>query len=409
MCLNAESVVYSGANTIDSFDEGNIVIENGAVITPENSEYILVNGGVHLYNAGYINGTVDTQGFNLFVYNSGYIDNIVNTNGGHVTQVIRSDSEMTDISIIGNQSHDVIIDGFDNFNFDNIHDMNVESLTIQDSSVVIDDFSDWQMCAENITLGDDVLLIINNANTVTPGEVIAFTKRGSIISVQITDLDKLYKPELVATNGGIILNIVRETNYNLIFGNGSLGATKRNAALELIRQKNPNDRLLRALDSADDIATINRLQRLSYRFSHDILLRPMKMMNKFYLSQIMQSELYSGIGFVPYYVVSDKIETVGGRIYAGYNYENIAFDIGLNIGKFEYSDTLNEFSGMSYGLDIKSKQTFDKFWLSDGLGFAFTDMKADYISDDGDVKIIQWAFRGMVIFPLDMILMLRKI
>jgi hypothetical protein len=381
VCLNAESVTYSGANTVDSFDEGDIIIENDAVITTENSQNILINGGVHLYNAGYINGNVDTNGFNLFVYNSGYIDNIVNTNGGHITQVIRSGSEMTDINIIGNQSHDVIIYGYDNFNFDNIHNMNVESLTIQDSSVVIDDFSDWQMCNENITLGDNVLLIINNANTVTPGEVIAFTKRGSIISVQITDLDKLYKPELVVANGGIVLNIVRETNYNVIFG-----SVRRSAALELIRQKNPNDRLLRALDSANDIATINRLQRLSYRFSHDILLRPMKMMNKLYLSRIMQSEINSGIGIVPYYVMSDKMESVGGRIYAGYNYENIALDIGLNIGKFDYSDELNEFSGMAYGLDIKSKQTFGKFWLSDGLGFSFSDMKADYISKEGDIK-----------------------
>ena len=379
---SAESVTYS----MGYFEEGDVIIENDTVVIPDGDSEILMNGPVHLYNRGCINGTINTNGYNLFVYNSGQINGIINSDGGHVTQVIHSGADVTDINISDNQSPDIVIENYNNFNFDNIHNINAESITIRESSVVIDDFSKWQSCTENMQLSGNVSLIINHADTVNSGEVINYTVSGDTISVQITDLDKMYKPELVVANGGIVLNIVRETNYDVIFGDSYSTENQRNAALELIRRKHPNDRLLKALDVATDIDTINHLKSLSYRFNHDILLHPMKMTGRILLIDSMKYDDNIGIGFVPHYITSDKMDSVGGRVYAGYKYDNLYFNIGFSLNNVHYVDDLNDFSGISYGLDLKARQTFNKFWLREMLGFSLMDYRAEYISSKGELR-----------------------
>lgn len=385
-CTVSESITYSDSCMVDVFNETDIMVEYDAVITPMGSNSILMNDTVYLYNSGHINANIDTNGKNLFVYNSGTIDGIINSDGGNVIQVIRSDKEIKDINMVDNQSPDVVIENYDNFNFDNIDNINATSFTIKDSSVVIDDFNDWQMCSENINLRGNVSLIINHVDTVNPGEVINYTVSGDTISVQITDLDKMYKPELVVANGGIVLNIVRETNYDTIFGDSDLIENKRNSSLEQIRNKHPNDRLLMALDGASDMNEINRLKSLSYRFNHDILLRPVKMMNNVLWANALKNDVNSGVGFVPYYIYSDKMNSVGGRVYVGDEYDNLYFNVGVNINNVHYVDYVNDFSGMYYGLDMKTKQTFNRFWLGEIVGVSLTDLKAEYISAKGELK-----------------------
>ena len=277
------------------------------------------------------------------------------------------------------------LDGTD-FDFNNLDNISAQSFLITDSSIVMDNFSDWQMCNETIELAGNVKLIINNPDSVQSGQVINYTQRGTQIFVQIKNLDKMYKPELKVEGGGIVLNIVRETDYNLIFDGVDAVETKKNTALEIIRDNHPNDKLLKALDGAKNYEEIKRLENLSYRFNHGILLRPIKMMTKFSLFDLIKSENDYGIGIVPYYIMSDNMDSVGGRLFVGYKNENLYFYAGINLNKFDYGDELNDFSGWVYGLDVQSKQTFDKFWLSEILGFSLAKFKADYISTDGKLK-----------------------
>ena len=385
--VNAEQRFLSGGDYlgISAFTDSDVYVENGAIVS-SGGNIITMNDDVYLYNHGRIDGTIDTNGNTLVVYNSGVMNGGINPNGGVVKQVITSATEITDIGMPVGHKPIVSIENYNNFNFNNIGNISAESFIIKESSVIMDNFTDWQMCPENIELSGNVSLIINNAASVQSGEVIKYTKSGTRIFVEIKNLDKMYKPELTVANGGIVLNIVRETDYNAIFGDGNTDEDKRNTALEVIRDKNPNDKLLKALDTAPDIYEIRRLENLSYRFNHGILLRPIKTITKFSLNDLIKSDNDSGVGIIPYYIMSDKMDTVGLRVYAGYKHDNLYFHAGVNLNKFEYSDELNEFSGWNYGFDIQSKQIFDKLWFSEILGISLTDFKADYITTDGRVE-----------------------
>ena len=373
---------YSGVST---FDDSVVYVDNGVIVSSTGND-IVMNEPVYLYNSGQIDGTINTNGYVLVVYNSGLINGGINPNGGLVEQVITSPSEITNIGLPMGQSPVVAIENYNNFDFNNLASINAQYFVITDSSIVIDNFSDWQMCPENIELAGNISLIINNPDSVTSGEVIKYTKSGTRIFVKINNLDKMYKPVLKVSNGGIVLDIVRETDYSVIFGDEDSDENKRNTALEIIRNNHKNDKLLRALDSANSLAEIKRLENLSYRFNHGILLRPIKMITKFSMSDLITSEKDSGVGIIPYYIMSDKMDAVGGRLYIGHKQDNLYFYAGVNLNKFEYGDELNDFSGWSYGMDVQSRQTFDKFWLNEILGFSLTNFKADYISTAGKVK-----------------------
>ena len=378
--------VYSVNQTVSYFDDINVFVENGVEISAPTDAFIEMNDVVHLHNSGIINGIINTNGNNLMVYNT--VDNAtINVTGdGNVVQVISADNEFTHLSI-GGTDFGVAIEGISNVNFADIQSLNSNSFVITDSSVFMDDFNDWQNSLDlDISLEGNVSLIINDADTVHSGDVITHTVSNDTINVIITNLDKMYKPELRVVNGGIGLYIVRETDYSVIFEDSENSEEQRNSALEQIRQNHPDDKLLRALDQARDIDEINRLKNLSYRFNHGILLRPVKMLSKFSLVNFLKRENVSGIGIEPYYVMSDTTDAMMAHVYSGYKFDNLYFDAGLNFGKFDYSDDLNEFSGMFYGFDINSKQIFDKLWLGESFELSLTSFKADYISDNGDIK-----------------------
>lgn len=373
---------YSG---VSSFSDSVVYVENGVIVSVPGSN-ITMSEPIYLYNHGRIDGTINTNGNTLVVYNSGVLDGGINPGGGLVRQFITSASEITNIGMPVGQKPVVVIENYDNFDFSNIQSISAQSFVINESSVVVDNFSDWQMCPENIELGGNIYLIINDAESVQSGELIKYTKSDTSIIVEIPGLDRMYKPELKVSNGGIVLNIVRETDYSAIFDDGDSEEDKRDSALEMIRDNKPNDKLLKALDAANNIDEMRRLENLSYRFNHGILLRPVKTITKFSLNDLIKSESDSGVGIIPYYIMSDKMDTVGARIYAGYEHDNIYFYAGVNLNKFEYGDNLNDFSGWYYGFDIQSRQTFDKLWFNEILGISLTDFKADYITTDGRVE-----------------------
>ena len=154
----------------------------------------------------------------------------------------------------------------------------------------------------------------------------------------------------------------------------------------MIRNKHGNDKLLLALDSANSREEIERLKGLSYRFNHKILLKPVKTINNLSLIDALKSNTESGVGISPYYTFSDKMNSFGGRIYAGYDGKIIYLNTGVSAHKFEYSDKLNDFSGMSYAFDIKSKQRFNKFLLGEIAYLSWTSFKADYVSANNKLK-----------------------
>jgi len=388
--VNAETFSSGNSYIVDGFNDNIVFIENGANVTGTGGGNIAILHPVTLYNYGSINGQIDAR-YNLSVYNSGTIhDGITTVNGGNVTQIINSPEQITNISVVGG-NYTVRIEGCENLDFNSIKDMNVGTFVITDSSVVINDFSQWQNWGKDVVLEGRTILIINDVDTDISGNVINNISSGqNYLTVQIRNGDDLYSAQLEQSGSGLVLNVARTTDYNLVFNNGNPSYS----VLEKIRNKHPNDKLIKALDAAENIEQIYNIKNNSYRFNHGILLRPVKLINSFALFDGIEEHKDVVLGITPFYIGSDSVNNFGGRVYIGDNYDNLYLNLGFSFNSFSYEDNLNDFSGLSYGLDIRAKQKINNFWLFETAGFTIANFNADYVSDDNELKDNPSSFSG---------------
>ena len=437
---NAETfsggVDYAG---VEYFYDRNVYIENNANVSALSNSDIKINGPVFLYNDGNITGQIDTNGWNLFLYNSGVISGGITTeNGGNVVQIIRSKSELTNICVVGNDSYIVKIDGYKNLDFNDIKDITASSFVIKNSSIVINSLQEWNNWGKEVEFEEGVSLIIGASNSNTSGQtdnqvlssnqttgstnetngsennqtviqsnnqISGQTTNNSSdqitdnvdntstttnvsgienLQIQVNDIDNLHAVQITQSGQEIVANTERVTDYNLIFNND----TENNSSdvLEIIRNENPDDRLIRALDNAPDLAHMNNIKRHSSRFNHKILLSATKVINKFSLFDTVEEDKDDVIGVKPVYIFSDTINNLGARFYVGNNFDNLYLNLGFNFNRFSYKDDLNDFLGSSYGLDIKAKQKFNNFYLYGLGGFSIIKFNANYVTSDNSLK-----------------------
>ena len=370
--------IYSGTdNKISSFDDDIVYVNSGAVVEPLGTDIAINYPGIYIHNFGTISGSIDANDNSFFIYNTGTISgNIITNHGEIVTQIINSGADRTDFSINpANFRVEVETDSTD-INLDNIRSLDAGKFVIKDSRIVMNDFTDWKNWDKDVDIEGVVYLIITDAKTVHNGDVVTHAVSGDVVNVEILGLDGLYRANLDWVGGQWVINNVRETDYDKI----------ESSVLEKIRGGNSGTKLLNALDTATNWQEINRIKNLSYQFNHRILLRPVKMINNFTLIDMINDETDSGAGISASYVFSNSIKNYGGRICVGKRYENIYFNAGLTLNTFSYGDSLNEFSGLTYGIDIKSKQNFDKFWFREVLGASLIKFHAKYVTDENEIK-----------------------
>lgn len=374
----ADQTFMSGTDysSVVAFNDSvyDVFVESGAEVSSVGNT-ITMNGPICLHNSGIIYANIDTNEQNLSIYNSGTIyGDIINTNG-NVTQIITFVPEITNINVIGGVFN-VQIENLDNLDFSIIEGIDATAFDVKNTSIVIDDFAQWQNWGKTVNLSGPISLIITDTTaTDYDGEIIGNIFGNNSVIVNIDGLDSSTRTETEIIGNRFKLKIIRETNYSVI-NNGA------NSALEKIRQSDPNDKLIKALDSATSTNEINNIISKSYRFNHGILLRPIRVTNNFTLMNGINDKSDFGLGFTPMYTISDKISNLGGRIYIGNNYNDFYLNFGLQLNRFEYSDDINDFSGFTYGADIKLKQYFEKLWFKGVGGINVTKFKANYISDN---------------------------
>lgn len=376
---------FGGSENVVLGDDGNVVdITVNDVINGDISIYsdtMIVN----LYNNGTINGTIDVNGGRLFIYNNGTQNyNIVNNVEGHYGNVVQkitpSYMGMNNINAT-DVDFRVQIENVENLNFSNIKNVNADTFQVTNSSIVIDNLADLKNWNKTLNVSGPITLIITDKNTINPdGEYITNIHGATDIDIQILGLgsaERIEKESLSVSN--FMFKIVRETNYEIVNG-------EENSVVEEIRTLDPDDSLVKALDSAADDKEINAVKHKSYRFNHGILLRPIRIINNFAMMDNINNKNDFGLGLKPSYIVSDKISVLGAHVYIGNHYKNLYVNAGLNLHRFSYNDDINEFSGFLYGADVGVKQFFDKLWINGVSGINMTRFDANYVSSNNKIK-----------------------
>ena len=376
------------------FEDTDFVIDSGSTITsslPGNPIKVKYDATT-ITNNGVIDTDIDINDKDIYLINSGIINGqFIDTGHGSITQIMHDESTMTNIDVM-TDDFTILLDNFERADFDSLKNMSANYLIIDSSSVVINDFSDWQNCNKNISFVNANTIYIKNSYTAVSGDYVRFINPGDNTNIIIQDMDKMHKSELQHTPYGVILNIVRETNYQKIFSD------KRGLMLQKLRNKNPNDKLLKHMDKAKNMHELKSVMNTSYRFNPSVLINPLKMINDFSLMNLNQDiDKDIGIGIQPYFIGSEDINNFGSRLYLSGKYKDVYLNFGLTLNSFKFSDKTNDFGGMAYGADIKIKtHLFDEYWGRGIAGIAFSSFDADNIYVDNDIKNNPYGFSGYI-------------
>ena len=242
--------------------------------------------------------------------------------------------------------------------------------------VIIDNFRDWQNWdPNNVQFEDGAKLRITNTDNIKNGEKIKHVDVGDDVNITIQNTNRLYRVNMTPD---LYIHIVRETNYENVFHDN------RGRFLENIRLNNPNDKMLMAMDAAKDMNEVNSIMNSSYHFNPIILMNPIKTINRAAMNDMFMNKEDDGIGANVDYITSDKISSIGTRIYLASKYNDLYFNVGVNLNRFSYSDNLNEFDGFAYGLNLRARQYLDDLWLDGLLGINRAVFSAGDIYKDGN-------------------------
>ncbi len=334
-------------------------------------ENINLSDDMVIKNYGNINN-IYTNGYNLHIYNYGSIGIIHNPEGiAYVQQCIPNNNALNKINLDGG-NFGVEIDNLDEVSLNTLKyilDGVDGAITVTNSSIVIDNFEDWQNWDANIKLDNTDTLVILNPDTVTPGQAINHVN--GPIRIIVKDLDKYYKTELSQEVGAVLIDVIRETDYTKEFKD------ERGELLDKLRSYNPNDSLLVALDSATSSEALHYIMDSSYHFNSNILLKPVKTVTNFMLSDnnITDDVLYAGIS--GFYIFADNTDDYGIHLYMGGKYNDSYFGAGFDLHSFHYKDLINDFGGWMYGFNVNSKMYFDNLWIDGLLGISFVNFNVD--------------------------------
>ena len=318
-----------------------------------------------LYNHATINSNIQTNGWDLDVYNYGTINGTIYTDGGFVRQHIDSAGAINKITVDNTDDLYVHIDGAQN------QDINLSSLIalgdsakfkITNSYILVDDFADWNAWTQTVELEGTNHLIVSDASSIQNNTIVEHGATG--LTIEAPGLDPDLRVELSNNAGTWYVSIVNAANY----GNQS------------------NDPAVNALNNANSTRAINRIKRLSYHFNPSVLMKPIKTINKFIMSDsaVYKNSLYGDLS--GFYVAGDKTDAYGFGLDFKGKYNNIYLSANFNFHDFDYKDSYNDFNGLMYGLNVGAKTDFDKLWIDGNIGLSLIDFDANNISHDGKNK-----------------------
>ena len=383
LCVDAVAANYNMSQGVASFSGDFNSVNSGVVITPSYGDVINIGMSTDLENRGIINADIDLGIYNMNLYNSGEINgNIINTNHDWaLTQIARSNDELTQINVVGDKKWKLQLDSLENANIDVIQNSGANRFVFNNSSILIDDFAKWRNWDTDVLLNGENKLYVSNSYTVNSGEEIPYATDISNINVILTDVDNLHRAELKEVSGNkVLLFVVRETDYSKIFND------KRGVLLRDLRLKNPGDKLFSVMDTAGDMGQLQNAMNLSFRFNHDFLIRPIRVINNFNMNNLFLENKGNGVGVVPEYIFGNNTNGAGANIYAKNSFKGFNLGVGVNINKFHYKDDINDFGGVLIGANVNARKYMDNFWANVGLGGNFVKYQADYIYANNDIK-----------------------
>ena len=353
-----------------------------------------------------------------FIYNYGIVSGTIHITGSYALQITNY-NKITSTFDIGAYNANVVqrITGSENLNvIDNLvgHIVRVEGASSLDMAGVLaagEHADHIELAASSFLVGagmpeigipiivdDDVIFFVTGANE--DESIPLMTNIVGNPTLQVSGIDPMYSASPVLSGGNLYVHLVRVTDYDDVIG-GELGSF-----LDSVRDVNPNDKLISALDAATTRTQMNRILGESVRTNPIMLARPMRT-----IAEMLDSRMFGDddltLAARSFYVMSRDFSSWG--IDAKF-YKNISRYLTAYVGIFgatlNYDGALDEFSGLLYGGKVGADYRDSDLYIgARGLfmGASFSDlvvydgngavknpsaMNADFIVDVGPVYCV---------------------
>ena len=331
----------AGAFCADYNFENDTVISANTSYT--NDDTIYITRSLTIENHGLVSGTVNVDnGCNVRIENTNVFNASINLGtSATVTQIIRTSGDITTLGI--NVPYNVLItESDDALNWNDVlsntsaaTQYNLENAKLHMTSIV---------SADNVNVSGRVIVY---TDAMPSTDVALFTNYSGLgmVTVVSSDLDGLYLVEPYMVGSDMYVRAARSNDYARVLNN-DMGDF-----LNSLRVSDPNNPLLIQLDSANNMDDFNRIMNKSVKLHPIKMMQSLKTMYSHKMLETMHIAANDGIGIMPMTMFSDDVFVMGVEPYLNMNFlDGLHMKISANLSSLKYSDDINSYSAMSYGV-----------------------------------------------------------
>ncbi len=328
-----------------------------------------------IVNRGNVNTNIFvTSGNVLYIENSGTLNVVYNiADTAEIVQVVRDNNDITDVGGM----FDVWVRDADSVSLMALINMNTEQIKISNSSLIYNMNSGTPIAGPDVVL-DGIVYVKLDANNLATDIPIMSNVSGDGRVVFVTDnLNPIYAIRSSVKDGDIYASLVRETDYSKLL-NDDMGVF-----LNGLRVKNPNDNLLRVLDSATDMDALHNIIRHSARTRPINMMMPIRALN---IAGLMTSSKMSGNVS---YMFSDTADIYSVGFGVGVcGTDNLVINLSGRIGRMEYADILDVYAGNTIGAmaDLRYDDGFIRANFRGGVTIAGFEIGDVYVAGHSEMN-----------------------
>jgi len=357
------SVSHPGAIIIDTVSP---TIENHGVF---DVDVTLGTGfSLNIKNYDTITGNFTCEDPGGCIYVTQIVTGVVDEHGHHDIHRIQN--------LVG---HNVVasgtIDNPVNINMADLIDTAQNANGIYLSSARIDVGANMPEFTHPIYIGDaSVVFVVTDIPTDSSVPLLSDVRKGSHpLHVEFDGIDPMFVPSHEWRGNDLYVNVARQTNYSVVFG-GALGDY-----LDGLRAKNPNDKLLNALDSQMSRDSMRNVLSGAARTNPINLMRPILR-----LGTHDSMLFFPGTAIAPFYMFAKDFYAIGGHINIGGEFgDNLYGSVGLVGGVINAASDYDDFTGILYGGNVGVQYMDDDYYLDASGTFSYTSFDdVDVFHDD---------------------------
>ena len=344
---------------------GKINIDGATTITARGTIYASIDVcrncelKIRISGNGSFNGTVSLQ------------------EGARLTQLISKDEDIIAPNF-GDTPFGVLVDGADNLSLDKIVDATAgaASIKLHGGTFVVDDVA--AVRSATVILSGHITIFLSHAADLIDAVLFTNAYGDGDIYLYADDLGPLHglHAYVDTPTGRVMVSRVRILDYSQIFDDA------RGDFLNDLREYNPADKLLRAMDAANTLDELNSIIRRSVRLNPINLMRPVRMLNLAVQNATPFDGDTSGMFAAPLILSGGDMEiyAVRGGVHGRVD-ESLSLAVTAYGAMVEYEDDINEFYTGVVGANIAAHYDADVVFLRGLLGLTVASFDAGPIFD----------------------------